>query len=81
MTPPWGVKALPLSRSDGYRTWSEEDIATFEAAHPIGSRARLAFTLAALHRRKAHRSLLRSAGSTFHDGVLDHTPEQDPASR
>jgi integrase len=29
----------------GFRTWTEEEIAQFEAAHPIGTRARLAFGL------------------------------------
>jgi len=37
----------------GFRTWTEEEIAQFEAAHPVGSRARLAFGLLlyAAHRR------------------------------
>lgn len=36
----------PLRRkTDGFATWSEADIARYEAAHPIGSRERLAFTL------------------------------------
>lgn len=30
---------------DGFVAWSEEDIARFEARHPIGSKARLAFAL------------------------------------
>lgn len=29
----------------GFRTWNEDEIAQFEAIHPIGSRARLAFAL------------------------------------
>lgn len=29
----------------GYKTWSEEHISRFEARHPIGSKARLAFAL------------------------------------
>jgi integrase len=32
-------------KSDGYRTWSEDDIAAFEAAYPIGSKPRLALAL------------------------------------
>jgi site-specific recombinase XerD len=31
--------------SDGHRTWTPEDIAQFEARHPIGSKARLALAL------------------------------------
>ena len=42
--PTIGVRA-PKYRSAGFYTWTEEDIAAFEAKHPIGSRARLAFAL------------------------------------
>lgn len=39
------VKALK-TRKGGHRTWQEEQIAVFEAAHPIGTKARLLFDLA-----------------------------------
>ena len=42
--PASGVKSVKL-RSDGIYTWSEADIAAFEARHPVGSRARLALAL------------------------------------
>jgi integrase len=42
--PTIGVKRAPI-RTSGYATWSEDDIAAFERAHPIDSRARLAFSL------------------------------------
>jgi len=42
--PTIGVRA-PKFRSAGFYTWTEQDIAAFEAKHPIGSRARLAFAL------------------------------------
>jgi integrase len=32
-------------KTTGYRTWSETEIAQFEAKHPIGAKARLAFAL------------------------------------
>jgi integrase len=32
-------------RTDGFHTWSEEEIAQFEAHHPVGSKARLALAL------------------------------------
>jgi integrase len=35
----------PTAKTDGYRTWTEEDISAFEVRHPIGTRARLAFAL------------------------------------
>lgn len=33
------------SQSDGYHTWSEAEVAIFEARHPIGTKARLAMAL------------------------------------
>ena len=36
---------VKLPKSDGYRTWTEDDIATVEAAYPIGSKPRLALAL------------------------------------
>ena len=38
------VRAIRV-KSDGHHSWTEDEIAQFEACHPIGSRARLAFTL------------------------------------
>jgi integrase len=32
-------------KSDGFHTWTEDEIAAFEAAHPIGSKPRLAMAL------------------------------------
>lgn len=43
--PTKAVKALKI-RSGGYQTWQEEQIAQFEAKHPVGTTARLAFDLA-----------------------------------
>src|SRR5262245_21143600 len=42
--PTLGVKRIKI-KTEGYRTWSEEDIAAFETTHPIGTRARLALAL------------------------------------
>jgi len=42
--PTLGVKR-PKIKTDGYRTWSEDDIAAFEATHPIGTLPRLALAL------------------------------------
>src|SRR5262249_36293859 len=38
------VKAIKI-KTDGFHSWSEAEIEQFEAKHPIGSKARLAFTL------------------------------------
>ena len=43
--PTLGIKAK-VPRSDGHHTWSDEEIAQFEAHHPIGSKPRLALALA-----------------------------------
>jgi integrase len=42
--PTAGIR-VKLRGTGGFRTWTEEEIAQFEAAHPVGSRARLAFGL------------------------------------
>ncbi len=42
--PTAGIKNLS-SKTAGYRTWEESDIAAFEARHPIGTRERLALAL------------------------------------
>jgi integrase len=43
--PSAGVK-LKRRKSDGFHSWSEEEITRFEFHHPVGSKARLAFALA-----------------------------------
>jgi integrase len=43
--PTFGVKPPKLG-SEGWHSWTEEEITRFEARHPIGSKARLAFALA-----------------------------------
>jgi integrase len=42
--PTAGIK-VKTPKSDGYHTWTEDEIAQYEAKHPIGSMARLAFAL------------------------------------
>ena len=36
---------LPSVKSDGFHTWTDDEIALFEAHHPIGSKPRLALAL------------------------------------
>ena len=40
-----GVDKPRVPQTDGFQTWSEDQIAQFEAFYPIGTRARLAFAL------------------------------------
>jgi integrase len=42
--PTLGVKSIRI-RSDGFHTWTEDEIAAFEERWPIGTRERLAFSL------------------------------------
>ncbi|WP_020187867.1 tyrosine-type recombinase/integrase [Methylopila sp. 73B] len=42
--PAIGIRGFRI-KNDGLHTWSEEEIAQFEARHPIGSKARLAMAL------------------------------------
>ena len=42
--PTIGVRKVRV-RSEGFHSWTEEEIATYEQRHPVGTRARLAFDL------------------------------------
>jgi integrase len=42
--PALGVKLDPI-KTDGYHSWTEEELRQYEARHPIGSKARLALAL------------------------------------
>ncbi|MFD2032772.1 tyrosine-type recombinase/integrase [Ancylobacter dichloromethanicus] len=42
--PTIGLRGFKV-KTDGLHTWTEEEIAAFEAKHPVGSRARLAMSL------------------------------------
>jgi integrase len=42
--PTAGVR-MKMPKSDGFRTWTEDDIAAFETAYPVGSKPRLALAL------------------------------------
>jgi integrase len=44
LDPTLGIRLRRIG-GDGFHTWTEEQIAQFESAHPIGSRERLAFAL------------------------------------
>jgi hypothetical protein len=69
--PAIGVKRVKI-KTDGYRTWTEGDIAAFEARHPVGTRARLALSLFALHGTTALRH--RADGPTTYSR-RHHTPQ------
>lgn len=56
-------------KTDGFHTWTEAEIATFEAAHPIGTRARLAFDLC-LYTAQRRSDVIRLGPQHVSDGWL-----------
>jgi len=66
--PTLGIK-LKVPKSDGYHTWTEDEVARFEAAHPIGSRARLALALG-LYTAQRRSDVIRIGRQHIRDGVL-----------
>jgi integrase len=66
--PTAGIKNLS-GKSDGHRTWTEEDIALFEARWPIGSRERLAMTLG-LYTGQRRGDVIRMGRQDVRDGVI-----------
>jgi integrase len=63
------IKLPPRPKSDGYYTWNESDIAAFEAHHPIGSKARLAFALL-LYTAQRRGDVIRMGRQHIRNGVL-----------
>jgi integrase len=67
------VKAVRV-KSDGYHSWTEEEIAQFEDKHPIGSRARLAQALL-LYTGQRRGDVIGMGRQHARDGVL-HVKQQ-----
>jgi integrase len=59
----------PKFRSAGFYSWTEADIAAFEAKHPMGSRARLAFALL-LHTAQRRADVIQLGRQHLRDGLL-----------
>jgi integrase len=66
--PALGVKRVKV-RTAGYKSWSEAEIARFEAHHPIGSKARLAFALI-LYTGQRRGDVTKMGVHHIHNGVL-----------
>jgi len=64
----------PKVKTDGYRTWTEEDIAQFEAHHPVGTRARLALGLL-LYTGQRRSDVIKMGRQYLRDGLL-HVRQQ-----
>ena len=74
--PTAAVKRSKVAKSDGYRCWSEEDVAIFEARWPIGTRERLAFALL-LYTGARRGDLIKFGWQHIgRDGLIRWTPEK-----
>jgi integrase len=56
-------------KSDGYHSWTDDEIARFEARHPVGTRARLAFALL-LYTGQRRSDVVHMGRQHIRDGVL-----------
>jgi integrase len=66
--PTLGIK-IKVPRSDGHQTWSEAEIAQYEAAHPLGTKARLALSLG-LYTAQRRGDVIRMGPQHVRDGAL-----------
>src|SRR5215467_10982593 len=60
---------LRAIKSDGFHTWAEDEIAQFEAHHPIGSKPRLGLALL-LYTAQRRSDVVRMGRQHIKDGVL-----------
>ena len=60
---------LRAIKSDGFHTWTEDEIAQFEAHHPIGSKPRLGLALL-LYTAQRRSDVVRMGRQHIRDGVL-----------
>jgi integrase len=67
--PHFAIWRLEQQKSDGFRTWSEEEIAAFKAHYPVGSKPRLAFELL-LQTAQRRADVVRMGRQHIRDGVL-----------
>ncbi len=75
--PTAGVKSVKI-RSEGIYTWSDADIAAFEAKHPIGSRARLSLALL-LYTAQRRSDVIRMGRQHVRDGTIHVTQQKTGA--
>jgi integrase len=75
--PTLGIR-LKTPKSDGYHTWTEDEIAAFEAHWPIGSKPRLALALG-LYTAQRRGDVVRIGRQHMRDGVLTLRQEKTGA--
>src|SRR5262249_28458032 len=66
--PTANIKLRPI-KGDGFHTWTEDEIAAFEAHHPIGTKPRLALALL-LYTGQRRSDVIRMGRQHIRDGVL-----------
>jgi integrase len=66
------------TKSDGFHSWTDSEIEQFEARHPIGTRARLAFALL-LYTGQRRGDVVRMGRQHVRDGVLTVRQEKTSA--
>jgi integrase len=71
--PTIGIKRIK-NKSDGFHTWDENEIAVFEARHPVGSKARLALALL-LYTAQRRSDVVRMGRQHIRNGVA-HVRQQ-----
>jgi integrase len=66
---------IRVPKSDGFHTWTDDEVAQFEAHHPIGSKPRLALALG-LYTALRREDAVRIGRQHFRDGVLTVRPKK-----
>jgi integrase len=67
--PSLGIKLRKIKKSDGHHTWTEQEIAQYEAFYPIGTKARLALALG-LYTAQRRGDVILMGRQHIRDGVL-----------
>jgi integrase len=69
------VKMVPNKRGGGYYTWTEDDVAKFEAFYPIGTKPRLALALLLLTGSR-RQDMVTFGRQHIRDGSLKFVPKK-----
>jgi hypothetical protein len=72
--PTAGLKLPRIRDSGGHHTWTEPEIAQFEAHHPIGSKPRLALALL-LYTAQRRGDVIRMGPQHVRDGIISHSEQ------
>jgi len=78
--PTVGIRVKVRASEHGFKTWDEDDIAQFEAYHPVGSRARLALALL-LYTGQRRADMIVMGRQHLRDGFLTVRQSKDQGDR